>query len=423
MNTAELERAVCGALLRDNALIATVELYHVTGDAFTVPVFRQIFESISAELRTGGAADAVIVAAKLPGREIEIAECYAAVCTTALFPEWLAALKNAEAKRQIVQSCRAAIAEAEKPDADAKRICGDLEAGIEFSRLTSGGNHLPGLDEAARAVIRDLVKNPPPVIPFFPSNTEAARKVRMHPGELFVLGARTGSGKTALCAAAAWEQLLAGWNVAYFCTESNTAAILARIAAAASGIPHYVPDRTPDRLRQFEKVVETIARDFGKRLHIVGNDGGAITPGTVRRKLREIEQDGAAQVVYLDFLQNMKADRRERSALEEINATVQAVHDTLAEYGAAGIVVSQFNRASQSNADTGKGGALPNLTWLKDTSSLEQLAHTVAFLYTGANGQTCLYSGKTRNCAPFSVSLQWDGVKYVSADAVTGEYI
>ena len=90
------------------------------------------------------------------------------------------------------------------------------------------------------------------------------------------------------------------------------------------------------------------------------------------------------------------------------------IHDTLAEFKAAGIIVSQFNRQSQM------AGGIPDLTWLKETSSLEQLAHTVAFLWREKGKSTTqLYSAKTRNCRPFSIELYWAETKFKAAKGDT----
>ena len=100
-------------------------------------------------------------------------------------------------------------------------------------------------------------------------------------------------------------------------------------------------------------------------------------------------------------------NRRGRSSLEEINTTIQSIHDTLAEHRAAGVLVSQFNRASITAARSGKGSARP---------TLEQLAATVAFLFRASDNdaETMFYSKKNRNSRRFDISLTWNGTRYKS---------
>lgn len=406
MNETKTEQAVLAALLRENNLIATAKLLSITDQTFTGDSTRKIWKTINALLDHGETADLITVADRLPELIEKLAAMETSVPTAVNFPSWCRTLKAAEAKRDVYAACSVAAKDSCDKSTEPGEIIQKLTSALETARITSGGRHIPTLSEAAEELKSSLISAPPRLIPFFPRGTEGDF-VRIRQGEMFVLGARAGGGKTALCAGAVWEQLKSGFNVAYFCTESSTADILARIVAAGSGIPHYIPDRDQYALIRFKDTLRLIMDKYSKKLHIFGNDAGAITPGFIRQQLRAIEADGAAEVVYIDFLQNLSPDRRLRSQLEEINASLQVIHDTLAEFKAAGIIVSQFNRQGQML------GSVPELTWLKETSSLEQLAHTVAFLWRAKGESTTrLYSAKTRNSRPFSIKLSWADTKF-----------
>ena len=409
MDAPRLEQALLAGLLRENNLIATAKLHAVTDRTFTDDRCRRIWTAIADELDHGRSVDLVSLTELLPDLLLEITELELVISTTVNFTTWAEKLKAAEAKRDLQHACSAAAKDAGTREADPQEIIRKLTASLETARITAGGRHIPTLQEAAETLKESLINAPPRLMPMFPRGTEGDF-CRLRQGEMFVLGARAGGGKTALCAAAVWEQLQAGFNVAYFCTESSTADILARIVAAASGIPHYLPSRDQYALIRFKELLTFILDKYAKKLHIFGNDAGAITPSFIRQQLRAIEADGAAEVVYVDFLQNLTPDRRLRSPLEEINASIQTIHGTLAEFKAAGIIVSQFNRQSQM------AGGVPDLTWLKETSSLEQLAHTVAFLWRLKGEEaTRLYSAKTRNCKPFNFALYWEKTKFKAA--------
>ena len=406
MDAPKLEQAVLAAILKENNLISTARLHSITDKTFTDERCKKIWKTANSEIDHGGSADLITVVEKLPDLMIEIVELEGEISTTVNCSSWCQTLKAAEAKRDIYSALYSASSAALDKETPPDEIIKTLTAELESARITAGGRHIPTLAEAAEELKVSLISAPPRLIPMFPQGTEGDF-VRLRQGEMFVLGARAGGGKTALCAGAVWEQLKAGFNVSYFCTESSTADILARIVAAGSGIPHYIPDRDQYALIRFKDTLRLLIDKYSKKLHIFGNDAGAITPGFIRQQLRAIEADGAAEVVYIDFLQNLSPDRRLRSPLEEVNASLQTIHDTLAEFKAAGIIVSQFNRQSQMQ------GGVPDLTWLKETSSLEQLAHTVAFLWRSKGESTTqLYSAKTRNCKPFSISLSWADTKF-----------
>ena len=415
-----IEQRIVGALLKEPRLIDTAEQVHgLTPDMFSDETCRRIFEVIGDRARRGLGVDVVSVAEVMENDRAAIAEIFAEIVTTAHAPDWMRMLKEEAAKRRIADICREYEKAAQLPDADPVKLCEAMTGEIEAARVTANGRHVPTLAEAASEIRKTMIEAPPCLIPLFPPGTEGRECANLRAGEIFVLGAVTGSGKTALCAGAVLEQLKAGFCVAYFCSESNSSDILARIAAAMSGVPHYLPDRSNDAIQRFRGALDILKTKYAGKLHIVGNDCGPITPGTIRRHLRAIDATGAAQVVYVDFLQNVSPDRRGRTSLEEINSTIQALHDTLAEHRAAGVLVSQFNRSSITAARSGKGSARPTLEWLKDTSTLEQLAATVAFLWrtaaaSGKEETTYFYSEKTRNCRPFCIPLTWGGTAYVS---------
>lgn len=416
MNT--LEQSIIGAIFREPALLDTAANHAVTVETFADPAAREIFAACQT-LTAKGVPDLVLLGTDYPHLIDDAANAFASVPTTVHFPDWIAEAKDLEARREITRICQKVLTDAQNPEITTNAICGDIEAGVSSTLATTRGRRCQSLQEAARAIVKDLESGPPPIIPLFPSNTEAGRKIQMHPGELWIIGAATGTGKTALAAGMTCNILDAGRSVVYFCTESSTAEIYRRIAAAWSGVPHYAKD--PGQRMTLAKGVQELYSRFQRKLHICGNEGGTITPGAIRRKLREIEAtDGPADVVIVDFIQNMKPDKPARSKLEESDKIVQGVHDTLLEFRIAGLVLAQFNRQSQTGAAAGNGGTLPDLTWLKDTSTLEQLAHTVAFLAKDSNDISRFYSKKERNCPRFAFKLRWDGTQYLSMDEASG---
>lgn len=412
-NHDHLERSILGALMGENALLATADLYAVTETSFADQRRGAIFRTIREMIASGLGADLPMVSDRLPSLALEVAECdNAGISARVAFRSCLQRLKAAEAERMIAGGVQKIIAEARAVDADPEKVAADLAALAEAARTCASGHDRPTLAETAAEVRRSMVESEPPTFPMFPEFTEAGRRFRIRAGEMTVLAASTGRGKTALCCASAVTQLLAGHRVAYFCTESSTGDIVARLAAAASGIPHYIPRRDPESLQRFGEALEYIGK-LGDWLTVDGNDHGLITAGRIRARLRALPHP--PDVVYVDFLQNLAPDRRGRTGLEEVNAAVQALHETAIENRCAMVICSQFNRASEMAAAAGKIPASPSLDWLKDTSLIAQLAHTVAVVWHDRQkDEDRIKTLKTRNLRPFDLRLEWDGVKYTS---------
>lgn len=403
-----MEQAVLAGILRENALYLTACAWRIGESTFTDAAGRRIWGAISAEIEGGRVADLVSVAGLLPDLAVEIAELDTAIASTVNFGAWAEKLKIAEAKERLRGACERALARLTPAYKDVAGLVSEFRGELEAVTLTAGGKRIPTLTEAAEQVREEIEHGAAKRIPFFPDNTEASRAVWVRPGEMFVLGARTGGGKTAFCATAAVEQLTAGHSVAYFCTESSTAEILARIAAAMTDIPHYAVNGPEERAAFDGALRELTEGRFAPLLRIVGNDGGALTVSTIEQHLR----NRAAAVVYVDFVQNLRPAIRRRTHLEEVDDSIQRIHDLLGELGAAGIVVSQFNRSAQSGAARDE---LPDVTWLKDTSTMEQLAATVAFLWRQKDGSTILFARKRRNGPGFKHVLGFWRAKYVSS--------
>ena len=134
-------------------------------------------------------------------------------------------------------------------------------------------------------------------------------------------------------------------------------------------------------------------------------------------------------IVIIDFLQNMKPDILKRNATKttDMEDVITALHDMAADAGAGLLVLAQYSRQGQEAA---RGGAEPQLNWLRDCGSIENLAHVVAHLVRheerGKPTESFLVCNqKHRNCPPFRVPLVWTGASYVmaapSSNADTGD--
>ena len=418
---AETERQALAAIIRNGALFDVATGAGITGNSFYSPDNQRIFGAMEALARQGIPIDLPTLGEKLPDLIVELGELECgAIATDVNFPAWLERLRSCEAARLIRLEALGVVDDLSTIDPDTGKAIARLVATEEKARNLIDGHRVPTLKDTAAALLERMVNAPPPVIPFFPNGTQGARVLQLHPSEMIVIGARTGLGKTAFACGAVLEQLRAGLVVVYFCTESSSVDILARIAAQYSGVCHFEAQkrqRNPEKVARFGRAAEKIAGEFERQLYIHGCENGPITPDTIRGRCREILlTSGRVDLVYVDFLQGVKAPAfmERRTTLEQTNYNVQQIHDLLSEMRAAGVVLAQFNRSSQSD----RGGGMPDLTWLKDSSLIEQLAHTVAFLYRkDDNSPTRFYSRKTRNQAPFSsgIDLAWNGTGYTSA--------
>lgn len=417
----QIENAVLGNLIRNNLLLSLAASRSVTEASFSQPQNRVIFLAMLRLMERDGSFDLVTLATELPDLMLTLAELDSQTVTDANFTTHLDVLKRQEAARDLDRAAD----EAKKrlaENADTRSVAAELAEASGKAIASIDGAKIPELSDLS-AGLDEVLDNPTPCIPFFPIGTEGRYRLQFHPGEMMVIGGGTGLGKTALACSAAVCQIEENLKIAYFCTESSGVDILARLVAASSNVSHFAVSanrkhRDFDKLCSFKAAKNRLMEQHSRQIFIFGCDAGRITPEFIESRLTIAEnRAGKIDVVYIDFIQGVKPSKsmEKQQRAMQLEDTVGKIHDTLINHRSAGVVLSQFNRTG-----TQQKNEYPDLSWLKDSSSLEQLAHTVAFLYRKREDaisyaeETEFYSAKTRNQPPFAITLDWSGTGYLS---------
>lgn len=200
-----------------------------------------------------------------------------------------------------------------------------------------------------------------------------------HPGELIVLAARPGVGKTALAmnwAAHAAERVRK--PVAVFSLEMPSEQLAMRLLAAEGRV-------ALSRLRQgglsemdMANLNSVAARLYQAPLHIDAT--AALGLFGMRTRCRQLVSriGGALGLVVVDYLQLMGSagDGRRESREQEVAACSRGLKQLAKDLGCPVIALSQLNRKVEER----KGGR-PILSDLRESGSVEQDADAVLFLY------------------------------------------
>lgn len=417
-----IEQSIIGAILNNPK--ANYDLVHGEGvsvDSFTLEAHKGIFAAMQALVAEGKPLDHAMITSKYAGGQDVFAflvKCMESVVTTVELPAWIERLKELESRRAVASGALA-LATGAEGDMGTDALLAKLPEIEMTARAKKGRGGLLSTGELCDSLIGKIGR-PADVLPLFPDCTDAGRLIQLHHGELMTIGARSGEGKTALAAGMAFNMLRNGGAVVYICTESSSEDIAARLAGYGASVAHYDAlgqFSTQEQRHRFAEAV-TQCKAFGNRLSIVGSERGLITPVVIDAAIRRCKaQNGHCDAVFVDFIQGVKAppELSRQSSFIQINHCIESLHNALLRHQTAGIVLSQYNRAGTF------GGGAPTLDWLKDSSLLAQLSHTVAFLIRGGEKhptQSLLKSEKTRNQKPFSVILSWNGSGYHSADSL-----
>lgn len=238
--------------------------------------------------------------------------------------------------------------------------------------------------------------------------------VGLRSGELTILAARPGVGKTALALQIALEIAGDGRRVAVASLEMTAEALALRALAARSGIAH-------DALRRggvstsWDRITDAVDELRGLGVEIY--DRPRLTPATLYRACRRLQRDGGLDLLVIDYLQLMQTDRPTSGPYERASVLSVATKRLARALDLPILCVAQLSRASEH-----RGGKerRPRLSDLRDSGQIEQDADAVWLLYRPEmdspdrttrevmGGMTELIVAKQRNGPTGMVSLRFD---------------
>ena len=202
----------------------------------------------------------------------------------------------------------------------------------------------------------------------------------LSPGQLILLGARPGVGKTALALEESIEGSADG-GVLVAIMEAQRVEVAQRMVSRLSGVELSRWKRPADRKRLATHEPEAWAALTRARadLHergIVILDAGRQTVASIHANARKMRSRGRLALVVVDYLQLLqdpaglgKGANREQA----VAANARALKLMAMELGVPVLALSQLNREAED--------AVPTLAMLRESGSLEQDANTVLFLY------------------------------------------
>lgn len=234
--------------------------------------------------------------------------------------------------------------------------------------------------------------------------------VGMNPGDLIIVGARPGMGKTtfamnlAVNVAKAYKDGETPPDVAVFSLEMPPSQLASRMLAGEALVDHHklrTGDMTDEEWKKLASAASVLAKT-----NILIDETSNITVMNMRSKLRKLKN---LKLVIIDYLQLMHSDKHSDNRVLEIGEITRGLKLMAKDLGVPLILCSQLRREqSASGGRTGK--SLPQLHDLRDSGSIEQDADIVLFLHRDSYGQ---YGDDN--------SSSGDGENGVETTAVMGE--
>ena len=246
----------------------------------------------------------------------------------------------------------------------------------------------------------------------------------MQPGNLVVIAARPGMGKTSLglnIAVNACES--SGLPVVIFSLEMLAQELSYRLLCAKARI-----DSRDLRTKNFKDIN---LREVGdavqqlSRLPIYINESGSTTVLDIQGQARKIKAEQGLGLVVVDYLQLMASDVNSFSPEQDISEKSKGLKAMAKELECPVIALSQLNRAVEGRTDK-----RPGMSDLRGSGSIEQDADLILMIYrdevynpnSREPGIAEVIVAKNRSGAVGTAKLKWTGAFTKFDNLAMGDY-
>jgi replicative DNA helicase len=417
------EKALLGCLLIDNQSFDEISDVGLTKDDFYHPQYGTIFEVLKDLHLESLPIDIVTVASKLNDHgkleKIGGQSALVAICdeigTSANVEHYARLIKQKGVLREVVRTASRVMQTGTNFSGDVEAFLAEVEA--SFFKLTaqSKNNKMISLKEALYENLKELERPARAkgeitgVSTGF--NALDVRLLGLQPGQLVIMAARPGMGKTALAlnwAVAAAKQT--NQAVAVFSYEMMYAELSMRLLASEACV-----DARKLKTKDFNEMdLRAISGAIQKlsNLKLYINDNGATNLIDIRSYCRKLKAEQGLAMIVIDYLQLMPMHVKKQNREQEIAELSRGLKMMASELGIPVVALSQLNRSAAARTDR-----RPQLQDLRESGSLEQDANIVVLIHredyydanTPKKGVAEVIIAKNRNGEPGTVELSWIG--------------
>ena len=198
--------------------------------------------------------------------------------------------------------------------------------------------------------------------------------VQMGKGDLIIVGARPGMGKTSFALNIATNVAKSTKkSVAIFSLEMSGEQLVTRILSSEAMVDSHSLRTGQLANEDWDNIADVISSLSGCDIYI--DDTSAITSTEMKSKLRRLPNLGLVVIDYIGLMQSTSKSDNRAQQVGEISRNLKIMAK---DFGIPIICCAQLNRGTESRPGAGKR---PTLADLRDSGSIEQDADIVMFLY------------------------------------------
>lgn len=388
-HNAAAERGVLGGILRDPGVLPDVAALLAPGD-FYLDAHQRVYRAQLALAAEGAPIDLVTLDARLRlggqsagagGREL-LADLWTAAPTGANAEYHAGLVRECAAVRALIHASTEILRDAYDRTGPASELLARAERAVfAIAERQAGGrgDPVPASDLVREALARidDRVagNSPPGTLTGYCDLDDVLGDLRG--GQMVVIGARPGGGKTSLAACVAANVAGAGVPALFFSMEMPGSQIGERLVAMGSGVP----------LNRVARGRDFSADDCGRLAGVTapgglgtvpvfvddaGDQSGASLLSAARRAVRRL----GVGLVVVDYLQLLRPENPQENRTQQVGLMARRVKQLARECDVPVLCLCQLNRqAEQRGADH-----RPRLSDLRESGEIEAHADAVVML-------------------------------------------
>lgn len=411
-----------GMLLSKDAIVEVLEL--VRAEDFYYPKHEIIFNAINAVFSRSEPTDVIMITDQLT-REGNLAKIGGAsylhtlessVPTAANASYYASIVADKAVLRKLVQSGTRISQMGFAAEGDPSELLNDAQVEIFSIGRAAGAQDAMMLRDAVEIAVKEMENQAKSAREGLdiPTGFRELDDVTngLHPGQLVLIAARPGLGKSTLALDFARSAALKS-NVptVFFSLEMSATEISQRLIAAETSVPLTVIRKSKEMNNEGWKRINSVQARIGQTpLYI--DDSPNLTLSEIRAKCRRMKAQLGIKLVIIDYLQLMTSGKKVENRQQEVSEFSRSLKLLAKELGVPVVALSQLNRGSEQSPDK-----KPQLSNLRESGSLEQdadivlLLHRERFAEQGENRNDAeIHIAKHRNGEMRVLRVQFEGI-------------
>jgi replicative DNA helicase len=364
----ESERGVLGCILLKNSLLGTVDLEE---GHFSDATHREIFRAINLLEKQKLSIDTVTVAESLQGGlRHEVIKIATEIPSTAGFDSYIKILKKTKQMREVSNS-------AQKIDKILTQSENFEESLSEVQSLFMNTAYTSGEPKLIEDILKDVL------VGIFDTDRTKYEGIKtgfkdidkringFKKGNLVILAARPGMGKTTLALNACWNIAKQKKRALFFSLEMSDEEVVRKIISSELK----VNNEDLDSGAVFKKHDNVLSiQDIVAHKQFFIDQQGALSLAQISSKARKLSMEKPLDFIVVDYIQLI--NERASSRTEEIRKISGGLKALAKELNCPILALSQLNRSVEARVDK-----RPLLSDLRDSGSIEQDADICMFIY------------------------------------------